>query len=162
MQRLEGTFYRVIFARDMVHLLSGANAPEGRFHHDGQAALYLSASPEGAAVAIATYLRPDDPPRVMVLLAVTSARILDLRQPDNLGALGLSGHEPSAKWQEERAQGLPATSWRASDSVRKAGADGMIYASRKAPELWHLVLFNWNQPGHAQVAAKGAPADFHT
>ncbi len=157
---LEGTFYRVIFADDLRYLLSGTNAPEGRFHHGGQSALYLSASPEGARVAMATYQRPDDPPRVTVPVAVSAARVLDLRLPGTLAAMGLSGYEPAAKWQEERATGLRATSWRASDAVRAAGADGMIYASRKAPELWHLVLFHWNLPGHAQVVAAGEPAAF--
>ena len=96
-----------------------------------------------------------------VPLKVTATRILDLRQAATLADLGLSGQEPSAKWQEERAQGLPASSWRASDAARAAEANGMIYASRKAPELWHLVLFHWNQSGRAQTAACGAPVDFH-
>jgi hypothetical protein len=38
----------------------------------------------------------------------------------------------------------------------------MIYASRKEPARWHLVLFRWNQPGGPKVAPNGPalPFDF--
>lgn len=58
-------------------------------------------------------------------------------------------------WLPERSAGLPATSWRASDAVRAAGADGMIYTARSAPHRWHLVLFRWNE-GSARLAVDGA------
>ena len=157
---LSGTFYRILFARDLPRLLHGAVTPEGRFHHGGERALYMSPSPEAASSAVATYLRPDDPPRILQALTVAKARILDLRSARVLAALGLDGSEASVLWQPQRAAGMPATSWRASDAARASGADGMIYTSRKDPARWHLVLFDWNQTGRANVAAFGGPGEF--
>ena len=141
---LSGTFYRILFASDLPRLLQGAVTPEGRFHHDGEKALYMSPSPEAAAIAVATYLRPNDPPRVVQALTLANARVLDLRSATVLAGLGLDGAEASVLWQPQRAAGMAATSWRASDAARASGADGMIYLSRKDPARWHLVLFGWN------------------
>jgi hypothetical protein len=60
-------------------------------------------------------------------------------------------------WLPERSAGRPATSWTASDAVRAAGLDGMIYTARSAPDRWHLVLFCWNAPGAARLAPDGPP-----
>ena len=159
LSRADGTFYRIVFTHDAPRLLDGVHSPEGRFHHSGQPALYMSPSPEAAAFAVATYLQPSDPPRVTARLRLTGARVVDLRDNDTLAALGLT-NEPSVEWQPERAQGLPATSWRASDAARATGADGMIYTSRKVPSRWHLVLFRWNQPGGALVELATAPVNW--
>jgi RES domain-containing protein len=105
---VEGTFYRIVFARDLDHLLWGAKTPEGRFHRDGQPALYMSPTPGAAAVAVDTYRQPDDPPRLIACLGVNAARIADLRDRDACAHLGLGGHEPSALWQPERQTGRPA------------------------------------------------------
>lgn len=105
---------------------------------------------------MAPYLRPDDPPRLAFPLHIR-ARIADLRDLATCAALGLQGVETAIPWLPERTAGLPATTWRASDSVRKAGADGMIYTARSAPDRWHLVLFRWNSPGAAVVRADGPP-----
>jgi RES domain-containing protein len=116
--------------------------PEGRFHHDGQPAIYASLSPEGAAVALATYLRPDDPPRRLWPLELAAPRIADLREDENCVALGVCPDDLMARWAEDRAAGRPARSWRASDRTRALGATGFLYRSRKAPEHAHLVLFS--------------------
>ncbi len=140
---LAGQFWRILYATDLPRLLLGAKTPEGRFHHSGQPALYLSPSPTDAAHAIATYLKPDDPPRIIVPLTLTVPRIADLRRPACLATLRLTGHESATPWQPQRAAGQPATTWAASDAARAAGADGMIYTARSAPTRWHLVLFHW-------------------
>ena len=108
-----------------------------------------------------TYLRDGDPARIIAPLKVTNARILHLRRPDVLAHLGLNGTEPSVLWQPQRALGSSATSWQASDAVRRAGADGMIYTSRKDPARWHLVLFQWNAKTGAVVQEDGPAQPFH-
>jgi RES domain-containing protein len=157
---LSGRFYRIVFAADIGHVLGGVLTPEARFHHSGQPALYLSPSPEAAGFAVASFVGPDDPPRVLVPVEVEGARVVDLRDAAHREALGLAGHEPSVPWQPERSAGRPATSWRASDVARAAGADGMIYVARSAPSRWHLVLFRWNEATGARVSIDGPAADW--
>jgi RES domain-containing protein len=152
---LAGSFYRIVFEHLAAQVLQGAIHPEGRFHYDGQRALYASPSPETAAVAIARYLRPGDPERALVPLRLSGARIQDLRDPATCAALGIDPATPSVPWSRERSRGLPATSWRASDAVRASGADGMVYSSRTEPARWHLVLFRWNTAGAARIATQG-------
>ena len=147
MNLLSGRFYRIVFAADLGRVLDGVRTPEARFHHSGQPALYLSPSPEAAGFAVASFVGADDPPRVLVPIRVEGARVVDLRDAAHCAALGLAGHEPSVPWQPERAEGRPATSWRASDAARASGADGMVYVARSEPSRWHLVLFRWNLPG---------------
>ncbi len=154
---LTTNLYRIAFARYADAVLDGVVHPEGRFHHSGQPALYASPTQEGAAIAINIYLRPDDPPRVLIQLQLTGARLADLRDPDTCDTLGIDPAWPSVPWAEERAKGQPATSWKASDAVRASGTDGMIYASRRAPERWHVVLFAWNKPGTAQIRVAAEP-----
>ena len=155
MRNISGTFYRIAFAQYAGSVLDGVIHPEGRLHHDGQPALYASPTPETAAVAIDIYLKPDDPDRVMIPLLLTDARLADLRDPVTCRALGIDPTWPSVPWAAERAAGNPATSWRASDAVRAAGADGIIYASRRVPERWHIVLFSWNKTQGAQLRPDG-------
>lgn len=152
---ISGRFWRLLPAA--ADPLSPVLSREGRFHHDGQAALYCSPSPEAAAHAIARYLRPGDAPRLAYPLALTAARIADLRDASTLAALGLKGHETAVPWLPERAAGRPATTWTASDAVRAARLHGMIYTARSAPDRWHLVLFCWNRPGAAQLQPDGPP-----
>jgi RES domain-containing protein len=160
MTPLAGRFWRTVFASDVARVLNGAVSPEGRYHHDGQGALYLSPSPDYSRIAIDTYVRTDDPPRVIVPLDVTHAHLADLRAPDVQQALGLAGHESGTLWQPERAKGLPATSWIASNAARHAGADGIIYAARSDATRWHIVLFRWNAPTGPQVKQSGSPIAF--
>lgn len=112
--------------------LRPASAPEGRFHHSGQTALYCSLTVEGTVVAMRRYLRATDPPRLVVPLALRMARLADLRGND----------KASVVWQDIRAGGLPAPTWALSDRARQEGAEGMLYSSRSRPELTHLVLFD--------------------
>lgn len=112
--------------------MTPARAPEGRFHHSGQTAIYTSLSQEGCGTAITRYLSPGDGPREILTLAIAANRIADLRQ------------EPAARmvWQDLRAAGAPSPTWAFSDAARASGAQGMLYASRSQPNLTHLVLFD--------------------
>jgi RES domain-containing protein len=157
---VSGRFWRSVFAADAARVLEGARSPEGRYHHDGQAALYLSPTPEFSRIAIDAYLRADDPPRVIVPLEVRDARLVDLRNVTVQRALGLKGTEAGTLWQPERAMGRPATSWIASDAARAANAQGIIYAARSDPARWHVVLFRWNCPDGPLVQFCDPPIPF--
>jgi RES domain-containing protein len=157
---VSGQFWRSVFETDVARLLDGARSPDGRYHHDGQKALYVSPSPEYSRIAINAYLRDDDPPRVIVPLALKEARLADLRDARTQRLLGLKGTEANVLWQPERAAGLPATSWIASDAARTAGADGIIYAARSDPQRWHVVLFRWNVPSGPHIRQSGSPLPF--
>lgn len=152
--------YRAVFATEIETVLAPVASPEGRFHHAGQAALYLSETVEGVEVAMATYLRADDPPRLVVPLAMSGGRLFDARREGDLRDLGLAPGAGSVRWQEDRAAGRRPLSWALADAVRATGADGMLYASRKRPDLTHLALFRWNRPGALQLACAGAPLPF--
>ncbi len=158
---LAGRFYRMLFVQDLLRLLDGAIRPEGRFHHSGQPALHLSPSVEAAGFAVDIYVGSNDPPRVVQPMVLTGARIMDLRRPEVFRHFGLNGNEPSVPWLPEREAGMPATSWRASDAVRKSAVDGMVFSSRRNAARWHLVLFQWNALGHATVTRCGSPVEFH-
>lgn len=139
----------------MQDALEPARHPEGRFHHSGQRALYVSPERATAGVAIDSYYRPGDAPRVIVPLYLESTALLDFRDLETSTGLGLGGQETRADWRDERARGSSASSWRASDAARNVGADGIIYPSRKVPSRWHLVLFRWNEPGAACLRENG-------
>jgi RES domain-containing protein len=158
---VSGRFWRSLFETDVALVLDGARLPEGRYHHDGQPALYISPSPDYSRIAIDAYLRDDDPPRVIVPLDVVGARLADLRDPTVQRALGLAGTEASVPWRPERVKGRPATSWIASDAARDAGADGIIYAARSDPIRWHVCLFRWDNGDGAQVMQSGPVIPFN-
>lgn len=160
MNLLSGRFYRFVLAADIGRVLGGVLTPEARFHHSVPSALYLSPSPEAAGFAAAAFVGPDDPLRLLVPVRVEGARIVDLRDAAHRTSLGLAGREPSVPWQPERSAGRPATSWRASDAARAAGADGMIYVARSEPSRWHPVLFRWNEATGARVSIDGPDADW--
>ncbi|WP_404712169.1 RES family NAD+ phosphorylase [Sphingomonas sp. MMS24-J13] len=109
---------------------TGAQAPEGRFHHSGQIAAYASLTAEGASVAIQRYLS-DGVERVLVSIWLAAARVADAR--------GI----PSASivWQDLREAGQVPPTWAISDSARHSGAQAMLYSSRSRPELAHVVIF---------------------
>ncbi|WP_158617291.1 RES family NAD+ phosphorylase [Falsigemmobacter faecalis] len=119
--------------------LSPAPSPEGRFHHSGQQAIYLSPSPQAAGRATARKAGGADLHLQSYLVRLH--RLADLRHADVCQALGLTGSEASRPWRSERIAGRPASSWRASDAARAAGCDGLIWTVRNAPHLWHLVVF---------------------
>lgn len=145
-----GLVWRILDARWADDPLGPARAPEGRFHHSGQRALYASLSAEGAGVAIARYVADTDPPRIIQPLAARLSAVRDLRaEPDPARA--------SVVWQDGRATGLPSPTWAFSDAARAAGAEAMIYLSRSRPDLAHIVLFDWSAPGALCPAGPARP-----
>lgn len=152
--------YRAVFASALDRALAPVANPEGRFHHAGQAALYLSQTIEGVEVALKTYLAAGDPPRLVVPFDLAGGTLFDAREDTAAGALGVPPGAGSVRWSADRAAGRRPASWDLSDAVRATGADGMFYASRKRPDLTHLVLFRWNRPGAVQLARAGAPQPF--
>ena len=108
-----------------------AQAPEGRFHHSGQAAAYASLSVEGVAVAMRRYLG-DGVKRVLVPMRLASNQVADER----------GNPKASLVWQDFRAAGSESPTWLFSDTARDAGADAMLYSSRSRPELSHVVVFD--------------------
>ncbi len=142
-----GPVWRILFRTQSGDPFSPARAPEGRFHHSGQFALYASLSAEGAGIAIRRYVSQNDPPRVIQQLQVSKARVLDLRGQTSA----------SIVWQDLRATGVRSPTWRYSDKARESGADGLLYSSRSRPDLSHLVLFNAEHP---TLQTAGAPCDW--
>ena len=75
---------------------------------------------------------------------VQASRVVDLRDASALAGFGIDLADAVAPWQEIVAAGGVPPSWTVRDRLVSAGADGLIDPSRKAPGLWHLVLFRWN------------------
>lgn len=126
-----GPVWRILFSCYTGDPLSPARAPEGRFHHSGQFAIYASLSVEGAGIAIRRYIDSDKRQRVIQKFQVSGARMMDFR----------GRPEVSVVWQDLRDLGHPSPTWRYSDLARNQGLDGLLYSSRSHPELSHLVLF---------------------
>ena len=147
---LDTTVWRVLFADENERALESARAPEGRFHRSGQVALYASLSQAGAWGAVEPYRRAGDRERVAVPLIVR-ATVADATDRAAAARLGVNSADCEVDWRAQRLAGVRPESWRASDRVRAAGLDGLLYRSRRQPERRHLVLFRWNQPGAARL-----------
>lgn len=157
MKTQSGTFYRILFADNLHNVLTAVRNPEGRFHHQGQQALYTSCTPEGARLALGYYAQPDDRPRLIVELNVNGADLFDLRDETACAELSITYDDATVRWQNERSANEPATTWRVSDAVRASGADGMYYPSSSWPDVFHMVLFRWNSLAGAVVQTTGPP-----
>lgn len=129
-----GIVWRIMFADQLGKTCEPVGSPIGRFHHSKQVALYTSCTEEGARVAIQRYLKSDDAERIIVPLKINADRIFDVRKTE-------FSKRASVVWQDAVENGESAPTWQYSDAARKAGAQGMIYASRSRPDLAHLVLF---------------------
>lgn len=126
----DGPVWRLIPAHLASSPNSPASAPEGRFHHSGQTAVYASLTAEGTRVAMQRYLT-DGVPRVLVPMRLTAQRVADIRGIENA----------SIVWQDLQRDKEPLPTWSYSDSARLAGAEAMLYSSRSRPELSHVVVF---------------------
>ena len=158
--RLCGTYFRMKFVHQAAQLLEPAHTAEGRFHYDGQAALYLSETPRGTIIASKRYLHQGDPERAIFPIEISDARVVDLRDAEATGHFGIDETHRGAEWQTDRAQGRRARTWDISDRVRALDLDGILYASRSQPSLSHVTLFRWNVTGHTAVTLAGAPIPF--
>ena len=155
---VQGRFYRAVRA-DRVGEPLAPPGPEsaGRYHRRGQPALYLSASPLWASIAVSPYSREDGLKRVIVPVEIGPARVADQRDAAACAALGIDCAASREPWRPALARGEEPPSWRNGDAARAAGADGIIDPSRHIPGGWHLALFRWNGLGGPLVSVCGEP-----
>ena len=154
---IRGRFWQMLFTEWAAALLAPARSPEGRFHYNGQAALYLSETPKGCFIASKRYMTERDPDRAIYPLFVTSNKIIDLRDPAACAYYKIDTTHRAAQWQDIRATSARSPTWDLSDKVRKSGIDGILYASRTQPKLTHLTLFSWNSSDGTTVKPDGEP-----
>ena len=162
LRKVEGTFFRSVLA-DKVQSILAPPAPEsaGRYHRLGQATLYMSPKIEWARIAVSGYIREDNRPRVVVPLMVSEACVLDQHDEDACRLLGIDRELSNAPWRTALMLGQEPPSWRNSDAVRAAGADGIIDRSRMIPGGWHVNLFRWNDLGGPSITVCGEPIEIN-
>ena len=144
-----GRFFRAVAPSFTQRALAGSSRA-GRYSRPEQPTLYLSGSEAGVRAAMMAHSDPSES-RVLLTYHVEAADIFDLRAPHALEQVRREAGDPFADWQAVAALGGEPASWRARDWVERIGAKGLIDPSRKAPGLWHLVLFGWNVPGSPSV-----------
>ncbi len=149
-RRVRGLFFREVDAAHVGSALAGSRRA-GRYSRADQPTLYLSASPEGVAAAMIAHANEETQPRALLSFEVEADKIFDLRQPEELRRAGFNVREIFSEWQSVTANGGSPESWRVRAWIEATGANGLIDPSRKAPGLWHLVLFRWNVEGGAKV-----------
>ena len=148
---IDGVFYRAIDPAYRHFALSGSRAP-GRYSDSHQPTLYLSSSPEGVEAAMQSHSSNRSHNLEIVRVSVTSDKIIDLRNAEALCAAGIDLNDAIAPWQEIVCEGGVPRSWNVRNRLTSLGIKGLIDPSRKAPGLWHLVLFSWNHDTHSRVA----------
>lgn len=154
---VRGRFYRAILASRVDHVLAPPGPDSaGRYHRLGQPALYVTASPEWATIAVSGYMREDGLPRVIVPLAVGEAQVFDQRDAQACATLGIDREASNANWRSMLATGQEPSSWRNADAARAIGADGIIDRSRHIPGGWHITFFRWNALGGPTISVCGA------
>jgi RES domain-containing protein len=150
---VSGTFVKIVWADDPdIHLTRGApDRPPARFNRLGQDALYLSPDVESARVAIGQDVKEGDRPRVLLTFDVPRCTLFDLRAPEAADIYALA----SQPWRKLLAAGGEPSSWTAADRLRTDGYLGLIDPSRRRPGLWHIALFQWNEPDAPSVLQVG-------
>ncbi|QTF06733.1 RES domain-containing protein [Brenneria izadpanahii] len=148
--KVEGIFYRAIDPVYRAHTLSGSRNP-GRYSSINQPTLYLSSSPEGVEAAMKSHKGTRSHSLDIVRVDVTADSIFDLRNESAMSLMGIRLEDTTAPWQEIVAKGDIPSSWAVRNRLEAYGAKGLIDPSRKAPGLWHLVLFSWNADSSSQV-----------
>ena len=135
--------------------MKGAASPHGRYHSEPFTTLYMSPFEQWAWTALEVHTKIDDPPRVAVPIDVVGANVLDLRDHEACSACGVEIADAVSPWQDAIRRGEKPLSWAVADKIKQAGFDGLVDKSRRIPEGWHLVLFDWNTPGRPLVAFAG-------
>lgn len=87
----------------------------------------------------------------IVRVSVATDKIIDLRNAEALRAAGIDLNDAIAPWQEIVREGGVPRSWTVRNRLESSGIKGLIDPSRKAPGLWHLVLFRWNDDSRSHV-----------
>lgn len=159
-ERISGRFWRSVFIGHEEDLFAPAKSPRGRWHYDGQEALYLSGSPEGCRIALKVYLRPDEPERGIFPIEVVNAQIVDLRKPETRRALNITLRDMHVFWADLHRKGIHSPTWTISDTLRNKGIDGLLTPSRSRPDLTHLTLFSWNTSDAPLLTCAAPPVPF--
>jgi RES domain-containing protein len=140
---VRGTFYRAVDPEFRGAALAGSRSA-GRYSRPDEPTLYLSSSTDGVEAAMTAHRADRSSGLEIVEVTVEATRILDLRDPPALAAVGVDLADAVAPWQDVIASGGTPRSWGVRDRLVAAGANGLIDPSRRQPGLWHLVLFRWN------------------
>lgn len=148
--RVEGVFFRAVDPAHLAAALEGSRAA-GRYSAPEQPTLYLGSSAAGVAAAMAAHAHDRAAQLHVIRVRVRAQRIFDLRDERACGIAGVSRDDPAAPWQEVVAEGGRPLSWAVRNRLAELGAQGLIDPSRRAPGLWHLVLFRWNRKGAPSV-----------
>lgn len=147
---VSGVFYRAVDPRFLDSALTGSRAP-GRYSSAEEPTLYLSSSPEGVQAAMIAHRDERAPELETIEFSVEAERILDLRSPQARAWAGIELEDALAAWKQPVASGQQPPSWKVRRRAERLGAHGLVDPSRKAPGLWHLVLFRWNDDDAPQV-----------
>ncbi|MDJ0090495.1 RES family NAD+ phosphorylase [Pantoea allii] len=155
---LSGQFYRSVLSTN-AHAALAAPGPQsaGRYHRQGQPALYMSPIPEWSIMAVSGYMREDGLARVLIPLCVSGARVIDQRDKAGCLQMGIIPEASNSPWRAALKQGLMPLSWENADKARASGAHGIIDCSRIIPGGWHLCLFRWNTHDAPCVEVCGEP-----
>lgn len=148
--RVSGIFYRAVSDSLGVDPMAGSVAA-GRYSRPSQRTLYMSSSEEGVTAAMHAHPVRSGENRLTWPLMVDADRIADLRDDAIFQVIRMQREDALRPWQEGLAKGDEPTSWAVRAALESMGAAGLIDPSRKAPGLWHLVLFHWNKPNTPSV-----------
>lgn len=150
---IKGKFFRATDPSYKNDALVGS-VRAGRYSRENQSTLYLSSSIPGVVAALGRY-DVDIASYVVHSFRVCASSIFDLRDHNACSAANIDRRDALVDWQQAIRSGDEPASWQVADKLRQLGANGLIDPSRKAPKLWHLVLFCWNSPGCPQVVPLG-------
>lgn len=150
---IAGPLHRILFHDRLPQACAPVAAPEGRFHHSGQKALYAGLSAQAAAISITRYVAPSDPPRSRVELHLSGGIFFDATRSANLLELGFDSEDPMRRWDLDRAADRQPRTWALAEALRAVGFDGMVYPCRLDPSLTNIVVFQWNTEGGPTLTA---------
>lgn len=140
---VSGVFYRAVDPRFRDSVLAGSRAA-GRYSSPDQPTLYLSSSPEGVEAAMIAHRDERTPSLETIEVQVDAERIFDLRDARARERAGIDLADALCPWKDILVSGQRPPSWDVRQQLESLGAQGLIDPSRKAPGLWHLVLFTWS------------------
>ncbi len=159
LREVSGRFFRVLAEGEDDALGQNPQRAPGRFHRAGERALYLSPSPDAAAIAVGEHVRPGDGPRKIVAMELKDAHLLDLLDEKACALFGVAYADAASPWDRVLESGKTPPSWSVADRLRARGVAGLIDPSRRAPGagLWRITLFNWNGAIGPRVSVLGKP-----
>lgn len=148
---VSGILYRAVDPAYRHAALLGSRLA-GRYSDADQPTLYLSSTPQGVEAALKAHAPDRNDQLDLLKFHVDAHKIIDLRNPAVLLAVGVDLADAVAPWQDiVKSEGRP-TSWNVRRHLEALGANGLIDPSRTRPGLWHLVLFRWNSQNAPHVS----------